>query len=123
MKLFILNILLLELTIQKFLVINLKKDNYNSNKFKNNNYLKNEEIMEILLYNNYFTLINVGKPKKEIKFFMSFNKSQTILTNSEFSKSRSFFYKYNNTTKESLDIFEFIDNKNYKIDNYHKKMK
>ena len=119
MKLFILNILLLELTIQKFLVINLKKDNYNSNKFKNNNYLKNEEIMEILLYNNYFTLINVGKPKKEIKFFISFNKSQTILTNSEFSKSRSIFYKYNNTTKESLDIFEFIDNKNYKIDNYH----
>jgi hypothetical protein len=122
MKLFFIIILLsLEFSIQKYLIFNLKKENYNSKQFNNNNFLKNEEVMENLLYNNYFTLINVGKPKKEIKFYISFINDKTILTDNEFTKSRSLSYKYNTTTNESIDIFGLNDynNKNYIIKNYH----
>ena len=122
MKLFFIVILLsLEFSIQKYLIFNLKKENYNSKQFNNNNFLKNEEVMENLLYNNYFTLINVGKPKKEIKFYISFDNDKTILTDNEFTKSHSISYKYNLSTNESIDIFGLNDNnnKNYIIKNYH----
>ena len=117
MKLFILYILLIGITIQKYLILDIKKDNEKQFQIiNNNNFVKDEEIMEILFYNNIFTLINVGRPKKEVQFFLVFDTDKTILNTNEYSKFRSISYKYNNITNESIDLFEFNDN--YKINSY-----
>lgn len=124
MKLYIINILLLELSLQKYLILDLKRDNNRLQKINNKNVIiKEEEIMEILFYNDIFTLINVGRPKKEIRLFLTFDNDKTQINIKEYSKFRSRTYKYNNTTNESIDLFDFIENENNSnsciINNYH----
>ena len=117
MKFFIFYIIILfEKTIQKYLYLNLGKDNEKLNKINNYKTIKDEEIIEILFYNDIFTLINVGKPKKEVKLFLTFSTNQTILNIKEYSPLRSITYKINNITNKSSDLFEF--NNKYSINNY-----
>lgn len=119
MKLFSLIInLLLILTIQKYLQLNLERDNDKNKQIIFNKYIKNEDIMQILFNNDIFTLINIGKPKKEIKLFFTFSNNKTILNNNIYSKAHSITYKYNNITNKSFELFEFNDKIKSKIKNY-----
>ena len=114
MNLFFLFIILLEISIQRHIVLDLYKDNEELIQINNYKMIKDEKIMEILFYNDIYTLINVGKPKKEIKFYLTFNSNKTILNSKEYSASRSLTNKINNVTNESIDYFEFNERKQNK---------
>jgi hypothetical protein len=111
MNLFFVFIILLEKAIQRYIILDLYKDNEELSQMKNYNMIKDEEIMEILFYNDIYTLINVGKPKKEIKFYLTFSSNKTLLNSKEYSTTRSLTYKINNLAKESIDYFEFNERK------------
>ena len=106
MKLFIIFILLLELNSEKYLILNIKTDNTKLNQIIYNNFIKSEDIIEALFYNNIFYLTKIGKPKRELKLYLSFNTSKTIINNKEYSNFHSATYKYNNITNDSIDLFE-----------------
>jgi len=114
MNLFFVFIILLEKAFQRYIVLDICKDNEELNKMKNYKMVKDEEIMEILFYNDIYTLINVGKPKKEIKFYLTFSSNKTQINNKEYSSSRSLTYKINNITNESIEYFEFNERKQNK---------
>ena len=84
MNLFFVFIILLEKAFQRHIVLDICKDNEELNKMKNYKMVKDEEIMEILFYNDIYTLINVGKPKKEIKFYLTFISNKTQINNKEY---------------------------------------
>ena len=111
MRLFIFLILLFELTYEKYLILNIKRDDTKLNQITRNYFIKNEEIIEALFYNNIFSLINIGKPKRELKLYLSFNTSKTIINNKKYSKLQSVTYRFNNETNESIDLLELNQNK------------
>ena len=115
MNLFFVFIILLELSLQRHIVLDLYKDNEQLNQIKNYQMIKDEEIMQILFYNDVYTLINVGKPKKELKFYLTFGSNKTIINSKEYSTSRSLTYKINNNTNISIDYFEFNERNQNKI--------
>ena len=114
MNLFFVFIILLEKASQRYIVLDLYKDNEELNQIKSYKMIKDEEVMNILFYNDIYTLINVGKPKKEIKFYLTFTSNETLINNKEYSASRSLTYKRNNITNESIDYFELNERKQNK---------
>ena len=78
--------------------------------------IKNDELIELIFFNDVSKKLHVGKPKQEITFYFKFNTYDTyIINNTEYISSHSMTYNLITNTSLSTDSLEIDNEKNINL--------